>query len=872
MKKTISLLMALLMVLSLLPTAWAANVDDASSTAEVTQQEETIPQEDEQLPENEDIVPRTETPVIAPETMEAEGEDDGTAVAAGDVDTALKNAGFVAAPKPEAGNANVAGAAWFNIPGMSEGLVTVSYEGSTEYCRHMTLTIHKGTLEQWQSLYRSFQQANYNHSICASVFFNAPSNAVRGAWMCDNVNNYTSLEDFLNDDLAKHMSNYNGFGCNGTDFYLAGIDLSNGQAILSAEAGEESYRYLVAWDDDTNDNNGRLYKYDLLVTVKVEESFSHSWEEKSVMDRLFEQGYAAPVLGSDFILEMPDGLVEDVDYTIDYNRSTGVLNIQLLPGEMSHWQQAYQTLFEQYEANPDQYPDYFYTFMGFPNPSGNDNKVLIYPNDKKDYGLSRFINGQDDWSYSYYAPSGYNSGWSTWIGDAGKDNDNYAHVTFYECIPYSQYLVVSYANQYNQPISGKKFAVDITIEVPEAFSYEWSLTPLDQRLTANGFIAPTKNTGTVDNPVPGSFELVAPKGLVEGTDYTYDYDPETGELVITVNGNYPSHWKAAMLNSVILEPDDDIIFPVHFYPGENATQGVHSADNSQLENYLSDNYGTWENFGEGGFSMAGNGFAVATVSVSGSNSTIRSRAGSNEYLYAAVWADDNGTPISKYLLKITIKCEDFSRTVPTPTVQNVSADRIHVDTDHINSGSGAWNIITRDGQLAFMPTTGKTLTDLLKYNSTIANFTVQAPANGYELQSFFADYGENGNSYDNSPAEGNQYRFSAFAFEKDKVKGGTIRYTLRWHSDKEGTADIVEKLNVRIGDYALGKTSDSDIEKLTSLDMQNMYEYMTQEQQPITEPDGFDEKLATYDVNFDGEVSVYDLQRLYEAVALNRGF
>ena len=325
-----------------------------------------------------------------------------------------------------------------------------------------------------------------------------------------------------------------------------------------------------------------------------------------------------------------------------------------------------------------------------------------------------------------------------------------------------------------------------------------------------------------------------------------------------------------MLNSVILEPDDDIVFPIHFYTENGAAKVVHSTNPSQLEDYLNGSYGEWTDFSEYSSTGTGQAFTAATVSVSGSDSTIRSPGGSSKYLYAVVWADSSGNVLNKYLLKITINYADFTYTVPTPKVQNVSADRIHVDSDDdpihgITSGAGTWNIIKRDGQLAFMPK--HTLKEIFgKDTNFITNFTVDAPS-GYTLQSFFADYGNNSNSYSNKPEEDTQ--FSVFTF--DKIKGGTIRYTLRWHSDKEGTADIVEKLNVRIGDYALGKTSGSkgapDV-----VDMQNMYEYMTQEQQPITEPDGFDEQLATYDVNFDGEVSVYDLQRLYEAVALGKNF
>ena len=865
MKKTISLLMALLMVLSLLPTAWAANVDDMSSTAEVTQQEETISQEDEQLPENEDIVPRTETPVIAPEVMETEGEDDGTAVAAGDVDTALQNAGFVA-PTP---GKNL----WWGFPDSLFNVMNYSYFAGSDGSGHLTVTVKESTKANWLSAYWECSNSAhwYGFEDLYLVYFNVFFPVISGA---SHVTSYVFGDDVslqeMKDQMGDDLSGKDFHVCQdeeiGSAFRLISAQQEDDKIVLgAAKSDNRTFRYLVIWDDDDNATNGRLAKYSLTITINHEKDFKHVWDAGS---DLRSAGYSAPPENK-VNFQMPNGLVEGTDYTYHYDASTGHVTVQLLPGEPSHWRQAFQTILEQHNDDIDTITDWYGPSFGFIDPGNGATQTTFYNTAVDDGFVGSFVNGTF-LDYNFNWRDGVQPGSSWPFGVTTYDeNSCMASVSLSAGSSWRRYIAV-WADSSGSVVAKRSFTV--TIEVPTAFDYEWNLTPLDQRLTANGFIAPTKNTGTVDAPVPGSFELVAPKGLVEGTDYTYTYEQSTGELVINVKSGSLSHWKAAMLNSVILEPDDDIIFPIHFYPGENATQGVHSVDNSQLENYLSGNYGMWENFGEGGFSMAGNGFAVATVSVSGSNSTIRSRAGSNEYLYAAVWADDNGTPISKYLLKITIKCEDFSRTVPTPTVRNVSADRILVDRNSFTYDYSAWNIIMRDGQLAFMPTTGKTLTDLLERNTTIANFTVQAPASGYELQSFFADYGENGNSYDNFPAEGNQYQFSAFAFEKDKVKGGTIRYTLRWHSDKEGTADIVEKLNVRIGDYALGKTSDSNIEKLTSLDMQNMYEYMTQEQQPITEPDGFDEKLATYDVNFDGEVSVYDLQRLYEAVSLGKGF
>lgn len=843
MKRTISLLMALLMALSLLPTAWAADVDDTSSTAGAAQLEETIPQKGEQLPENQNIIP--------PEVMETEGEDDGAAVASGDVDAALKRAGFENPTLGETYDVDVP--VWNSYNDLASLSVTSPSSGE------MTLTLRAASSEAWRAAYNqslSWFQSNITDAVNCVISYFAPEGCTNFAYLISNDN--TALSNFINGNFGRFYQPYCNMG-----FRIADVFTESGVDCI-ANVEPYSLYYLVVW---RNDDREVVAKYALKVNIETE-GFCYPQKGNTVEAALETAGYNVKPAENQIYADIPAGLENGTDYTYRYDPDTGHMTIQLLQGESSHWKQALQTLLSQNDDINRAIGFYGITF-GFAEPLGKgatDSTIFYLTSDDRNVG---FFLKNDFSGIEWNGEQRGTRPGSTWpFGVTTYDeNSCMASVSLSAGSSWRRYIAV-WADSSGNVVAKRSFTV--TIEVPTAFDYKWNLTPLDQRLTENGFIAPTENTGTVVDPVPGSFGLVAPKGLVYGEDYTYDYEQSTGELVINVKSGTLSHWKAAMLNSVILEPDDDIVFPIHFYTENGAAKVVHSTNHSQLEDYLNGSYGEWTDFSEYGSTGTGQAFTAATVSVSGSDSTIRSPGGSSKYLYAVVWADSSGNVLNKYLLKITINYADFTHTVPTPKVQNVSADRIHVDSDDdpihgITGGADTWNIIKRDGQLAFMPK--HTLEEIFGEDTNfITNFTVDAPI-GYKLQSFFADYGNNSNSYSNKPEEDTQ--FSVFTF--DKIKGGTIRYTLRWHSEEANAPDIVGKLNVRIGDYALGKTSSSagapDV-----VDMQNIYEYMTQEQKPISKPDGFDEKLATYDVNFDGEVSVYDLQRLYEAVTLGKGF
>lgn len=865
MRRVISFWMALLLALSLLPAAaWAEETEDLSTPQEEVQQE-AVPQEEEQpagdgteqsqQPE-EAFSPAPEALAAAPETVEAEGEEEGVTVEAANVDAALEAAGFTAAPKPDAAKKETAGAVWYTVQGMSEGLVTVSYEGSTADCRHMTLTVHKGTAQQWQALYRSGRQNGYYHSIRADIMFNAPADAVRGAWMCNDANSHTAaLEDFLRDDLADYMEDYNfnaggkgGYTCNGTGFGLAWIELENGKAVLSADAGEESYRYLTVWDNDRNDANGRLYRYNLVITIKVEEDIRYEWSEQSVMEALFSQGYAAPELDSQFQLELPEGLVQNVDYTLDYDPAKGALHVRLLPGDPDHWKLAYEKLCERHDSDPNSYPAYFYAGMGFPNPSGTGNKVLMYPNDNG-YNLVNFVNGNAYWPAAYSAPAGYRAGWTPWIGYAWESADGDQHAAFDQGIVYSEYLVVAYADKDDQAISGMKFAIDVTIEVPQSFSYEWSssVSELDQKLWSSaGFTAPEMGDLS-ENGDRFAFEM--PAGLVEGTDYSCTY--KDGVLTVTLFPGDMDHWRSAQLDSVIGSREDVVTFAVYYSGPEGAGtcyQAVLEPEDAQRllgADYL-DVLPATDISADSGYFVCGNGLPLAQTSVDDGGTNVIVGGGREECYYAVVWKNADGT-YTKHAVKVIVRADgDFSHTFPT-----LSMGRLHTGDDRLGFEhfSGAWAPpLRKDGLVVLAPDTGKTWADI----GGTGDIRVAAP-DGYTLQSCFIDYAENGSQMVYGQEMSTAYSLPVSTF-------AVSTYTLRWRSGDNSKPDIVETLVIRVERQPLGKVS-GGTGAVNIQDVQAIYEYLAEQRVPAAGE-------SACDVNFDGTVDVYDLQRLYECVVL----
>lgn len=325
MKKCISLLMALLMALSLLPATALA--------AEPTEQE-TVSQEEKQ-----------------PElTLEAEEDAPAVLSASDDLDTRLSNAGFTA---PQMGSINGDPKDFYlRTPWQDGDCVSFTYDDSGMVGR-LTVTLKPATPAKWKALYEAEKQQDFgfDDSLDINIRSDAPVSTVRGAgaliWEAGCTN---TVQNFLDGNLDDYMEPYRvsgGYDSFGRYVPLISVEKRNGKIILSAQEGETYYRYLMVWDND-NDDSSRLAQYNLFVTVKVEGDIYCEWNTHPIEERLADAGFVAPqwdknhdgVPGA-LDLTMPTGLKEGVDYTCDYNAGTGELNIAISAGTAADWKSAY---------------------------------------------------------------------------------------------------------------------------------------------------------------------------------------------------------------------------------------------------------------------------------------------------------------------------------------------------------------------------------------------------------------------------------------------------------------------------------------------------------------------------------------------------
>ena len=398
---------------------------------------------------------------------------------------------------------------------------------------------------------------------------------------------------------------------------------------------------------------------------------------------------------------------------------------------------------------------------------------------------------------------------------------------------------------------------------------------LAERAKAVGFVA-MEMGGPEDWNKRGIFRMNAPLGLEEGIDYTYTYDYENGHLTLKLLPGEASHWKAALLYCVTSdELGDTLKFDFSFNRTEDAAFGglcVPYDKSQRMENFLNGEYGTLRKSGSNS-SGYGSDHVVATPKLNGDHTEICADAGAQDYLYLVVWQNEAGD-YTKYFLKVTVDGGEkgINHTVATPELCDLVADRITVNNDEINGGLDSWKITKVLGQLSLTPDEGNTLSALTtesnpdRYN--IGTFAVAAPGEAYTLQSYYIiDQVKSIHYYIDSPGDYAENNIELFT--SDKENGGTLRYTLRWANADPTQPDIVEKLNVRVSPRPWGKLSDSEGEP-NILDVAQLYNYILLEQKPITKVDTVDPQLAAYDLNYDGLVDVYDIQTLYECVALGK--
>lgn len=829
MKKCISLLMALLMALSLLPaTAVAAEPTEPVQQEEISREELTLAETEENAP---------------------------TALSASDdLDTRLSNAGFTA---PQMGSMNGDHKDFYLCtPWQDNDCVSFDYDNSGIVGR-LTVTLKPATLAKWKALYEAEKQQDFgfHDSLDVNIRSDAPVGTERGAgaliWEagCTNL-----VQDFLDGNLGSYMELYgvsSGYDSFGRYFPLISVEKRNGKAILSAESGETYYRYLMVWDND-NDDSSRLAQHNLFVTVKVESDIHYEWDVNTTMeDALRNAGYRVPTQKL-FDVEMPDGLVEGVDYTYSYDASTGHVSIRLLKSD--GWMKAFETC---YDNN-----GYFGITTCFNKPSASAVKVKFYVTDDDDSVVQMYANN-DLSEFSWYSGTNLRPGsirtvidtYARRNGDMGLSAN--AGTYWVRCI-----AVWGDANKNVLTDSGgeQKYMYTVSIEVPEGFDYEWNSLPIQDQLTYAGFTAPQMDKKY--EGIPGALSLEMPKGMKSGTDYSYTYNDKTGELNITIKKGTKADWKAAYLESINDERSNTVDLGVNFLSADNAVRGVSwIGDEDGLWALLQDDI--WDS--DDAFdvrsehSMCGGRWMMASVQDKGNGTvTISSTSGKRMFYQAVMWKDADGNVLAKNLIKVTINFTSFSHTgVAAPVIDSLNAaDAARVKME-LYAPDSLFTSFPAKGKITLVPKTGASLTNETGY---VGGFWVQAPA-GYTLQSGYLNYGpgQNADLHD-FEINSNSY-WIPVDFYNPTVDSDTL-VKLAWKNNNANAADRIESLDVCI-DSNWGKLSSSGGSP-NALDVAAIYECLTQDKTPACGD------KAACDVNLDGNVDIYDLQYLYECVARNR--
>ena len=283
----------------------------------------------------------------------------------------------------------------------------------------------------------------------------------------------------------------------------------------------------------------------------------------------------------------------------------------------------------------------------------------------------------------------------------------------------------------------------------------------------------------------GQFKITFPKGLEKGVDYTYTV--KDGVLTVTVKRGEKSHWLAAAQQT-----QKDLAGNVYFYltfkKPVGATKCAHDTGNG-LD-------GVWDKYyKQDEFKTAqladgdmGNARAIAAVNRDGDLLTITSSGYESEKAVIS-WFDDKGESKGKYILGIRVVFEDtFSYEYSVPAARQVSASRITTGVDN----SADWKVQKDDGLLTLRPATSdKTLAELLGNNGDerVTTVTLTPPEAGYEI-----DRAKSGKSSNNIQWDDvSKATFVQRAFNQNTT---VSYYTFVW--TKSGALDITEELTVRI--------------------------------------------------------------------------
>lgn len=305
---------------------------------------------------------------------------------------------------------------------------------------------------------------------------------------------------------------------------------------------------------------------------------------------------------------------------------------------------------------------------------------------------------------------------------------------------------------------------------------------VEEKFKAAGFKPMQEGNG------PGQFDIDFPDGLVEGVDYTYTV--KDGVLTVTVKRGDKPHWLAAAQQTQ-KDLAGNVYFNLKFYPAEGATKCASDTGNG-LD-------GVWSKyFDNTEFDTAwdvhndmGNARAIAAVNRDGDLLTITSSGYESEKTVFS-WFDNSGKPLDKYILGIRVVFEDtFSYEYSVPAARQVSASRITTGVDN----SADWKVQKDDGLLTLRPATSdKTLAELLGNNGDerVTTVTLTPPEDGYEIDR--AKSSKSSKSSNNIQWDGHsKATFVQRAFNQNIT---VSYYTFVW--TKSGAPDIAEELTVRV--------------------------------------------------------------------------
>lgn len=649
MKKIVSVLMAILMTLSLLPTtAWAAAAEPSEpvqqevlQSEEPVQQEE-VSQEEEQLPELTLAEPDTEEDENIPAVLSTSGN----------LASALEREGFQKAEINEDYTVDVP--SWGNYT----GLAALSC-GSGE----MTLTLKSATAEAWNAAYSQSRQwfPNVLDEVNCVIPYFTPNNATQYAYYIDDEDSEWLL-DFVNGGYEDRFVDV-GNGCN-MGFAIAKILNVEGQEYIY-NTGSYTRYFLVVWRDNSGEIVG---KYSLKVNIETEESFSHPQTgSDTMMAALKKAGFnTTPTWDTQVQVTMPDGLVKGTDYTLDYNKETGHISIKLMPGDPDHWAQAYETLLQwNEESNWPEGNDIFYVMLGFPNPS-SAKEVLMYPG-SSGYSLGLLAQNVYDWDYA--APikeSGGQTGWSLGMGSAGVDENGNAHISLEKGVVFAECYVAVYGNGNGQLISqNAKRAVSVSIVVTEDFSYEWNTRNLEDQLKNAGFTAPEKGSISGDHK---DFYLRTPWQDSGCVSFDYDDSGSVGKLTVTLKPATLARWKA------LYEAEQNNDFGFHDSLDVNIRSDAPAGTvrgagaliweagcTNVVQDFLDGNLNDYmEPFRiSGGYDGFGRYFPLISVEKRDGKVILSAESGETYYRYLMVWDNDNddSSRLAQHNLFITVKVE-----------------------------------------------------------------------------------------------------------------------------------------------------------------------------------------------------------------------